>query len=126
MEIAKLEDVPKLTKLYSVELSKTFSVKQEKVGGLLLRIVTGENSNAWISKNNFMIGIIQSSIYDQDVKVANCLFVKNSKSRKYKSTFEQWAKDKDSDVVMFTLQNSSKTLKNDGYKIVEVRHVKEI
>ncbi len=123
MEIAKLEDVPKLTKLLCGELSESFSVEQEKISDMLLRVITGKNSDAWVNKTGFMIGVIQPSSYDQKVKVANCLKVKGTK---YREIFEQWGKKKGASMVMFNLPKRNRAMKNNGYKVVEVRCVKEI
>jgi hypothetical protein len=124
MKIAKLEDVPKLTKLLCKDLSETFTVKQSRISDLLNKIVTGENSDAWISKNGFMFGVIQPSIYGPNVMVANCLYFRGLS--KDKKVFEEWAKEKSANMIMFNLLKANKTMSKNGYKAIETRYVKEI
>jgi len=124
MEIAKLEDVPKLTKLHCKELSETFTVKQSRISDLLNRIVAGENSEAWISKNGFMFGVFQPSIHDDNVMVANCLFFRGIS--RDKKIFEKWGEDKGANMIMFNLPKPNKAMNKNGYKAFETRYVKEI
>jgi hypothetical protein len=123
METAKLEDIPRLTKLFCKNLSETFAVDESKISSILTKFVVGDNSEIWHKKDKLMLGVIQPSMCDQRVKIANCLYFNGTpKDRKI---FEEWGKEK-ADMVMFNLPKPNRSMKGNGYKLFEVRYVKEL